>query len=118
MIFLILFLNIIIAIEIINKFRYFNLINSIIKLTKKSLYIISNKKISDHWKEKIITEYSFKVFKSSIGMFLIILSIISLFILSNFIFSDLINFIFSLKGIILSIIFSFGYIYLKKIIRQ
>ena len=60
MINIILLLNIIICCEILNGLKYFSLLKSLLKLIEKSRFIVTQNKISDHWKEKIIPIYVFK----------------------------------------------------------
>ncbi len=113
--FIILFLCLIISIEIIIKFKYIFLINSLFKITKKAGKVIFNKKISDHWKEKIITAYSFRMIKFSLSILLIFVTIFLIFFVSGIFLVDLPKLIFSFKGIFASILFGFGYIYVKKV---
>tara|TARA_B100000242_G_C42894906_1_gene415101 strand:+ start:199 stop:555 length:357 start_codon:yes stop_codon:yes gene_type:complete len=116
--FLFLFLIIFLSTELIIKFNYILLIKSLIYLSKKASKVILNKKISDHWKEKIIQEYSFKMMKLSFLMIFIFTLIIVLFLLPTLFINDFLNFISSVRGIISSILFAFGYIYLKNLIKK
>ena len=104
------------SVELFIRFNCIDLINSIINVSTKSIYVLSTKSISDHWKENIIPIYSLQLMKSSIQMLLVFLSIIFLFLLSDKFFSGLIDLTFSRKGIIESMFFAFSYSYLRKII--
>ena len=106
------------SVEALTRSNYFNLITSIIKLSKKAIFTILNKKISDHWKENIIPKYSIKMMKYSLQMFFILFTIFSLFFISDFIFDDFIKFTFSLQGIIEAILFAFIYAYLRKLNKK
>lgn len=105
-----------VSVELFVRSNCIALINSIIKLCKKSIYVISTKNISDHWKESIIPTYSLQLMKFSIQILLIFLSIVFIFLISSNFFSGFLDFTFSWKGIIASIFFSFGYVYFRKII--
>ena len=111
--FLVLFLDLIIAIEIIYNFKFFYKLNLINKLLNRAIRIISNKKISDHWKEKIIPKYSLKIFINSFLMLLLLSLILFVFYITSLIFEDFYIMLFSFKGIFLSILFSVFYNLLK-----
>ena len=115
--YLILFILVVISSEILIKFNYIFLVNSIIKLNIKAYKIILNKNVSDNWKEKIIPKYSIRILKISLSMILILFVIVFLFFMAGLFQSDFINFIFSKKGLIASILFLFGYVYSKKLFK-
>lgn len=116
--YLISFFIIIISLELFLKFKFITLIESIFKLNKKAFKLIMNKRISDHWKGKIIPEYSIGMAKISIIMLLILSVITLLFVLAGFLFEEFSNFILSFKGIIYSMIFAFAYLYFKKLLKN
>ena len=103
-------------VEIFIRSNYILLINSTIKVSKKATYVILNKSISDHWKENIIPAYSLQMMKSSFQILLILLLIIYIFIIVDNFFSGFLAFIFSLSGIIESILFAFSYAYIRRLI--
>ena len=116
--YLVLLLIIIVSTEIIIKFNYFYLISSLIKYISKANKLLINKNVSDHWKEKIIPQYSLRMMKYSALMLLIFLMIIILFLIVSIFINNFLIFTFSLKGLISSILFVFSYIYLKNIIQK
>ena len=116
MIHLLLFFLCLLSVEIFIRSNYLFLINSIIKVGKKATFIISNKKISDHWKENIIPKYSIEMMKSSLKMLFIFLLIFSIFLAADNFFNGFLEFIFSLNGIIESLIFAFTYAFIRKLI--
>ena len=116
--FFFLFFFIIISIELIFKLKYVSLINSLIKLIKKSTITILNKKVSDNWKERILPMYSLRMIKSSLSVLLIFLSIIFIFSITGKFNDDFFSLVFSLRGILASILFGFGYIYISKILKK
>ena len=116
--YLILILIIITSTEILIKFDYASLIKKLIKLNSKSLKIITSKRISDHWKEKIIQQYSFKMIKLSISLLLILFLIIFLFIVSSFLSSNFLDFILTIRSLLATFLFAFGYLYLKKFLKK
>ena len=113
---LILLVICLLSVEVFYRSNYITLINSLIKESKKAIYIISNKNISDHWKEKTIPQYSIQMMKFSLRMLLISLSILFTFIIANNLFSGFLSFIFSMNGIIELILITFCYAYFKKLI--
>ncbi len=113
---LILLIICLLFIEIFIRSNYISLINSIINVSKKAIYIISNKNISDHWKENIIPKYSLQMMKYSLQILLILFSIIFIFVIADNLFSGFLTFIFSWTGIIESILLAFTYAYMRKLI--
>lgn len=115
MIHLALILVCILSVEIFIRLNFLLHIDSILKVTKKVTYIILQKKISDHWKEKVIPIYALKIMTSSLQIFFILLFITSLFLIANVFFISFLAHTFSLNGITESIIFAFGYFYSRKL---
>ena len=115
--FILLFLCVL-SIEIFIRSNYIFLINSLIKVSKKAIYIVLNKNISDHWKENIITKYSLQMIKNSLQMLLIIFLIFFIFIIADNLFTGILAFTFSLNGIIESILIAFSYAYIRKLILK
>ena len=103
------------SIEVLIRSDYFDLINSLIRVSKKAIYTITNDKVSDHWKENIIPKYSIQMMKYSMQMLLTILSIIFIFLTLDKFFSGFLAFTFSINGIIELILISFGYVYIRKL---
>ena len=114
MIHLFLLLVCILSVEVFIRLNFLSHLDSIIKVTKKVTYIIPKSNISDHWKEKVIPAYALRIMKYSLQILLILLIIISLFFIADFFFNDFLAFAFSLIGIIESMAFAFGYVYLRK----
>ena len=104
------------SVEIFIRSNYISLIYLSVEVSKKAINIISNKNISDHWKENIIPKYSLKMMKYSLQMLLIFLLIIFIFVIGDNIFGGFLEFSFSLHGIIESILFAFSYYYIRKLI--
>ena len=111
---LILLVLYVLSIEIFIRSNYIFSINSLIKVTKKAIYIILNKKISDHWKENIITKYSLLMIKNSSQILLTIFLIFFIFVIADNLFTGILAFAFSLNGIIESILIAFSYAYIRK----
>ena len=102
--------------EIFIKSNYISLINSLVKVSKKAINIISNKNISDHWKEYIIPKYSIQMMTISLQMLLIFILIIFMFVIADKVLDSFFEFTFSIKGIIESILFTFSYAFIRKLI--
>ncbi len=104
----------ILSIEIFIRLNFFHLLGLLLRVTKKVIHVMPASNISDHWKERVILIYALIMMKRSIQMLLIILLIIALFFIVDYIKNDFIKFSLSLLGIIDSICFAFGYLYLRK----
>jgi hypothetical protein len=83
-------------------------------VTKKAIYVISQNNISDHWKEKAVPAYALRTMKYSLQISLILLVILSLFLIAGFFFNDFLALTLSIFGILESLVFAFGYVYLRK----
>src|SRR5210317_1780882 len=105
----------ILSVEVFIRLNFLSYLDSILKVTKRVTYVIPKSNISDHWKEKVIPAYALRIMKYSLQILLILLLIISLFFISDFFFNDFLAFTFSLIGIIESMVFAFGYVYLRKL---
>ena len=111
---LVLLLVCILSVEVFIRFNFLSLLDSILKVTKKVTYIIPKENISDHWKEKVIPAYALKIMKFSIQILLILLCILSFFLIADIFLSGFLIFTLSFSGIIESMVFAFGYVYLRK----
>ena len=116
--YLILILLIFISLKIIEKTNCIYLVYASIKSMRRAMNLIMNKKISDHWKEKIIPTYSLGTMKSSLSLLLVFLVIILLFYLVGFLNPEFIEFIFSIKAILISFFSALTYSCLKKFIKR
>ena len=115
MIHLILLLVCILSVEVFIRLNFLSYLESILKVTKKVTFVIPKSNISDHWKEKVIPAYALRIMKYSLQILLILLLIISLFFIADYFFNDFLAFTFSLIGIIESMVFAFGYVYLRRL---
>lgn len=115
MIHLLLSLVCILSVEVLIRLNFLSHLDLILKVTKRVTYIILQDKISDHWKEKAIPAYALRIMNYSLQILLILLLIISLFFIADFFFNDFLAFTLSLIGIIESMVFAFGYVYLRKL---
>ena len=104
----------ILSIEIFIRLKFLYFLDLLWKVAIKVTHVISAGNISDHWKERVIPKYALIIMKHSIQMLLILLLIISLFFIVDYIKNDFIKFSLSFVGIVDSICFAFGYVYLRK----
>lgn len=102
------------SVEVFIRLNFLSYLDSILKVTKRVTYVILKSNISDHWKEKVIPAYALRMMKYSMRILLILLLIISLFFIADYFFNDFLAFTFSWIGIIESMVFAFGYVYLRK----
>ena len=107
----------ILFVEILIRSNYIPLIKSLTKVSKKAISTILNKNISDHWKENIIPKYSFQMMNYSLQMLLILFLIIFIFVIADNFFSGFLEFTLSWNGIIESVLISFSYAYIRKLIN-
>ena len=115
---IILLLGCILSIEIFLRLKFFSHLNLMLSITKKIAYIVPNRKISDHWKEKIIPIYAFKIIRASIQILFIFFCITLFFLISNILFDDFFKFFISISGIIESSLFLVGFFYLRKLVLK
>ena len=65
----------IICFELINLFKLRLHFQNLVNLLEKLIKLFLSKKISDYWKEKVILRYSVLIFKSSLMITRIVLSV-------------------------------------------
>ena len=114
MIHFVLLLICVLSVEVFIRFNFLLILDSILKVTKKVIYVIPQDNISDHWKEKAIPAYALRMMKHSLQILLILLLILSLFFVADYFFNGFLVLILSFFGIIESMVFAFGYAYLRK----
>ena len=93
----ILFIICFLSIELFIKLNFSGLVFALLNLMKKVVHIISNKYISDHWKESIVPKYSIKMMILSLRILLIFSIIILLFVTTNIFQVNLLNLVFQNK---------------------
>tara|TARA_Y100001970_G_scaffold73712_1_gene93532 strand:+ start:7583 stop:7945 length:363 start_codon:yes stop_codon:yes gene_type:complete len=108
-------LLVILTCEFLRFVKIIQLVKNNIKIYKKIIKLFNLKKISDHWKEKAILNYSKNLFLVSLKI-ISILIIISIFVL----ILDVVNkgftvFLFSTFGIIEMFVIFYGYTKFRKI---
>ena len=113
----VLFAICVLSIEILVRFNFLSVLNSIVRISKRVVYVIPRKNISDHWKEKVIPLYALVIMNLSIRLILIPVFIISSFLVSDLFFDHFIDFTFSYVGIAEAIIFSSLYGLIRKLNR-
>ena len=104
----------ILSVEFFIRLNFLLVIDSLFKVIRKVIYVIFKKNISDHWKEKVIPIYALRIMKYSLQIFLILFLIIIVFASASYFFNDLIRLTLSIFGIMESMIFAFGYAYIRK----
>jgi len=114
MIHLLLLLICVLSVEVFIRFNFLSPLDSMLKVIKKVTHVISQNNISDHWKEKVVPAYALRIMKYSLQILLILLVILSLFLIADFFFNEFLALTQSLIGIVESLIFAFGYAYLRK----
>lgn len=115
---LLIFVSCILSFEILFQLNYISLVFSIIKLIKKSTYIILNQNISDHWKEYVIPKYSLTLMGYSFQISLITLFILFILFIGDNLSRGFFRFILSPIGLMEAIFFSFLYFYFRKSFKK
>jgi hypothetical protein len=111
---LLLLLVCIVSVEVFIRLNFLSLLDLILKVTRKVIHVIPEDSISDHWKEKVIPAYALRIMKHSLQILLILFLILSFFFIADFFLNDFLMFTLSLIGIIELMVYSFGYVYLKR----
>lgn len=104
----------ILSVEVLIRFNLLLILDSILKVARKAIYIIPRDAISDHWKEKVIPVYGLRMMWLSLQVLLILLLILSLFFIAEYFFNDFLARTLSLFGIIESMAFVIGYRYVRR----
>ena len=104
----------VLSVEVFIRFNFLLILDSILKVIRKVIYVIPQDNISDHWKEKVIPAYALRMMKYSLQILLILLLILSLFYVADYFFNGFLLITLSFFGIIESTVFAFGYAYLRK----
>ena len=108
---IILFFICILYIEVINRSNLLNRSSSVFKFYKEIIAIILNKKISDNQKGYLIPQYSIKIIKNCLVIFMIILLLIIPLIIINLFIDNFLLFIFSINTFFESLLFTLIYIF-------
>lgn len=109
MLHLILGLVCILTFELFLRFDLQNLLIAYFKTIRKIVHILFEKKISDHWKQMVIPSYALKLMKFSMKILLLFIWIIFFIFLIDLYQTNFLQFLFSLNGILESMIFLFVY---------
>ena len=108
----------ILSVEVFIQFNFLSALDAIVKVTKKVACIVPNQNISDRWKEKIVPAYALKIMKFSLQILLILLLILSFFIFADYLLKGFLAFTLSFIGIMESMVFAFGYVYLRRVLNK
>ena len=104
----------IVSIEVLIRLNFLSFLGSILNITRKVTHVISQDNISDHWKERVIPAYALRIMKYSLQILFILLLILSFFFIADYFFNDFLSLALSLIGVAESIVFAFGYVFLRK----
>lgn len=106
----------ILSIEVFFRFNFSTYLSSLLSVIRKTIYLISSKRVSDHWKEIMIPIYAFDVMKLSLLILITLIFISFIFLVIGFLFNSFLDFTISVQGIIESILFIFIYSHFRKVI--
>ena len=108
----------ILSLEVLLYSNFIVLLETNFRLLKKASNVLLNKNISDHWKELVIPAYAKQLMKTSIKILLILIFVSSLFLIIDFFVINFLTLVFSLLGIIESLGFMSGYIFLRQLYKN
>ena len=114
MLHLLLFLVCILSVEIFIRSNFIDSLSLLSNVLKKALHVIPARNISDHWKERVALAYALRIMKCCVQLLLIILTLISLLLIGDYYLNNFLEFTFSFLGIVNSIVFTCGYVFLRK----
>ena len=114
----ILFLLSMLTIEVFIRFNLLRISKYIFKMIKKVTNVIFNNKVSDQWKEKSIPIYASRIIISSLKIILIFLFVFFAFYIADFFLKHFLFFVISPMGMFESMIFVFGYLYIRSLISN
>ena len=107
----------ILAVEVLLHTSFKRNITAILYFTRRSSATITSARISDHWKEKVLLHYAFKIFVNSMQLIVCLLltaaSIVAAHFLGNLIGMDLLSHLMKPFGIIISLVFASLYVFLR-----
>lgn len=115
---IILLLLCLLIVEISIKFNPIFKLNYSWEIFKKIIYVFRTKNITDNWKEKVIPYYSLEIMKICLNFFLFFLFIFIILFWTDLFIENFILFIFSILGIIEAFVFSFTYIFIRKLFKN
>jgi hypothetical protein len=115
---LILLLICIISVEVFIRIGFLSILDSILRVTRKVTHIIPKENISDHWKEKVIPVYALRIMKLSLQVILIISCILFIIFAADLFVVDFLSLSLSFIGIIESMVFAFGYVHLRRLVKK
>jgi len=115
---LLLIIGCIISIEIFFRMNFLDQLIAILKFTNKAKNTLISIKISDHWKERIIVKYAFKIMKYSLNILLIFLLVFMVFFILSLLEINFLTYLLSVIGIIESMIVSLIYIKVRHFLSR
>ena len=93
---------------------------TLLQYARKSSQVIASRRISDHWKEKVLPAYSQKVFVSSLQLFVIFAVLLAILVAVSFALDYVflsgtatLDFLSSGLGILYATVASVGYYYVR-----
>ena len=103
----------VISVELIIRTKVFQHLSIVTKTSKRATSLMTSKKISDHWKEKVLPAYSLNILKASITMLVTFLMIIALFLIASKASASFLSYTLSAIGIVHAIALSAIYVKIR-----
>ena len=104
------------CIEIFLRLKFIKYVKSVVDIYQKAFRLIISSKISEHWKEKIIPIYAFKILKNSLFILAIIFLIIVVLYGFTLLSVKLLTITLSTRGILVSVVISLIYLRIRLIL--
>ena len=114
MIYTILIVTLVAAVEIFQVSKFLYRVNLMLIFTKKVLNVLRSERISDHWKERIIPTYAWRLMKLAIQLLMIIMFIFTIFFVADVYLDGFIEITLSLSGLFVSMIFVMMYSWVRR----
>ena len=106
-----------VSIHIFQYFKFISKLENYLIIIKKIKRTVFSKKISDHWKEKIIFKYSYLLFFSSARILCFFAIILVFYLILNYIYPLFGSYLLTVKGTLEATIIGLIYFYLKNMNR-
>jgi hypothetical protein len=98
--------------------NFFSCLDSTLTVIKKITYLIPRNNVSDHWKEKAVLKYAFRLMGYSLRILFVFTLMLSLFFLLSFLSNDFLALLMSPLGVIETAMIAVGYTYLRKLVSR
>ena len=115
MVHLVLLITSAVAIEIFFHLGFMSTLKSILEIWRKVHRVVLSRRISDHWKEVVIPQYSIALMQSCLRILMILILMLSSFLVGDLLYFGTIHHAVSFVGLFESVLFASTYSALRKV---